>query len=428
MAESPVDKKRNASSSGKQKSSAEDRPAPKISQDSQSVKGEVSPPQPLPELSEALSNAAADGNPRIIIDPTKDLWQNITRNVKDANADQTETSLVIVGASGSGKTTLLHRIYSSFQSNSCGTGAKRVKATTALDYSFARRSERNVAQVAHFWEIAQGTQFAQLLDIVVTPENVHAVVAAVVVDASEEGLAVAWETATYWLRRIDHRVSEIAQHMKAKGSSTPQKILSRAQKTVGLDHPDLKRMRLSGLPTVLVINKIDAFRGDTQQLKVLCRSMRYLAHLYGAHVVFTSEQESVRWRALMSFALFQAPFDPKHLQADPERAAVLLTVDRDSFLDIGNPNESRLSGGGVSASTGDADLDRWKVPFDGAFPPKKLNEEDKVMDDPFIRQLYDTAEGGFGEPVIDALRRQKDEELEQYRKNNSNAANTSKVK
>ncbi|KPI84548.1 putative dynein light intermediate chain [Leptomonas seymouri] len=370
------------------------------------------------ETSDVAATAAAI-NANIVIDPTKDLWQNITRNVKDANMDQTETNLIVVGASGSGKTTLLHRIYSSFQSTSAGSGPKKVKATTALDYSFARRSERNVAQVAHFWEIAQGTQFSQLLDIVVTPENIHVMVAVVVVDASEEGLPVAWETATYWLKRIDHRVSEVVERMKAKGSSTPEKLIFRAQKTVGASHPDLKRMRLSGLPTVLVINKIDAFRGDTQQLKLLCRSMRHLAHLYGAHVVFTSEADSVKWRALMNFVLFQAPFDNKYLQADPERGCVLLTVDRDSFMDIGDPNVSRLGVGGGSGSTGDAELDRWKAPFDEAFPPRRQNEEDKVLEDPFIRRLYDISEGGFGEPAIDALRKQKDEELEQYRKNGS---------
>ncbi|AIO01225.1 dynein light intermediate chain, putative [Leishmania panamensis] len=424
----PVDSKSGASSNGGQKSVAENRQPPSNSSNPPSEEGAESLPRHPPELSEAPVTAAADNNSQIVIDPTKDLWQNITRNVKDAAVEQTEINLVVVGAPGSGKTTLLHRIYTSFQSSASGSCSKRVKATTALDYSFARRSERNVAPVAHFWEIAQGMQFSQLLDIVVTPENVHAIVAAVVVDASAEGLPVAWETATYWMRRIDQRVSDISQRMKAKGSTTPEKLLTRAQKAVGLEHPDLKRMRLSGVPTVLVVNKIDAFRGDMQQLKLLCRSMRYLAHLYGAHVVFTSEQESVRWRALMNFTLFQAPFDPKHLQTDPERGAVLLTADRDSFLDIGDPNMSRLGGGGSSASTGDAELDRWKVPFDDAFPPKKLNEEDKVMDDPFIRRLYDTSEGGFGEPMIDTLRKQKDEELEQYRKNSSNAANVSKVK
>ncbi|CBZ29723.1 putative dynein light intermediate chain [Leishmania mexicana MHOM/GT/2001/U1103] len=425
MPASPVDRKPEASRNGGQKDAAEHPQSPRRPSKTSSEEGAESPQRQSQELSETPTIAAIGTNANIIIDPTKDLWQNITRNVKDASVEQTETSLVVVGASGSGKTTLLHRIYTSFQSNSSGSGPKRVKATTALDYSFARRSERNVAPVAHFWEIAQGTQFSQLLDIVVTPENVHAVVAAVVVDASEEGLPVAWETATYWLRRLDQRVSDISQRMKAKGSTTPAKILTRAQKAIGLDHPDLKRMRLSGVPTVLVINKIDAFRGHTQQLKFLCRSMRYLAHLYGAHVVFTSEQESVRWRALMNFTLFQAPFDPKYLQTDPERSAVLLTVDRDSFLDIGDPNVSRLGGG---ASTGDAELDRWKAPFDEAFPPKKLNEEDRVMDDPFIRRLYDTAEGGFGDPVIDALRKQKDEELEQYRKKSTNTANASKAK
>lgn len=365
--------------------------------------------------------AAVQSN--VTIDPTKDLWQNISLNVRDSTTEPIETNLIIVGAPGSGKTTLLQRIYSSFQSNSSSSGAKKPKPTTALDYSFARRSERNISQVAHFWEIAQGTQLSQLCDVVATPENIHAMVAAVVVDCSAEGLPVAWEAATFWLRRLDQRFNEISERMKAKGSTTPEKMLTRAQKAVGVGHPDLNQMRLSGVPTVLVVNKLDTFRGETQHLKLLCRSMRYLAHLYGAHVIFTSEPESVKWRALMSYILFQAPFDPKYLQVDPERGAVLLTADKDSFTDIGQPDAASSYAGGASSSgstaTGDAKVDRWKAPFDEAFPPKKLEEEERSVSDPFLRRLYDTAEGGFGEPAIDALRRQKDEDLEQYRKNST---------
>lgn len=367
-------------------------------------------------LSPAADEAAVgEEGPTVTIDPTKDLWFNIAANVKESNTEQTETNLLIVGGSGSGKTTLLHRVYSSLGGSGGGSGNKKVKPTTALDYSFARRNERNISQVAHFWELAQGTELAQLSEVVITPENIHAVVVAVVVDASEEGLGTAWETATYWLKRIDTRVQEILQKMKAKGSSTPVKMLGRAQNLVGADHPDLPKLRLSGVPTVVVVNKLDEYRGDTTTMKLLSRSMRYLAHLYGAHLIFTCDQESHKWRALMSHILFQAPFDSKYLEFDPERGGVLITADRDSFLDIGEPNVVSFSTS--HKSTGDTELDRWKLPFDQAFPPQTV-QTGQPTNDPFLKKLYDTSEGGYGEAAIDALRKQKDEELEQYRKSN----------
>lgn len=371
------------------------------------------------ELGAGTAGAAEDGEasptPQLVLDRTKDLWQNISRNVRDSNVEIAETNLLVVGASGSGKTSLLNRIHSVFSSgNSHGTGGgKSVKPTTALDYSFARRTDRNVSQVAHFWELAQGTELAQLSEVVITPENIHSVALAVVVDCTEEGLAIAWETATYWLSRVDRRVSEIFQRMRAKNSVTPDKMIQRAKKTVGANHPDMRRLRLSGIPTVLVINKLDAFAGDTQRMKLVARSMRYLAHLYGAHLIFTSEQESPKWRALMSHVLFHTPFDAKNVQFDPERGGVLLTADRDSFADIGEPDVSNM--GDYRASTGDGELDRWRAPLDAVYPPRKLHGG-ALNTDAFVAKLYDLKEGGYGEPAIDALRKQKDEELEQYKK------------
>ncbi|CCW68409.1 unnamed protein product [Phytomonas sp. Hart1] len=330
----------------------------------------------------------------------------------------------MVGSPGSGKTTLLRRIYATFGHTAASAighspdptnKASKLKPTTALDYSYARRNERNLSQIAHFWELAQGTELAQLSEIVVMAETVHTIVLAVVVDASEGGLALAWENATYWLQRIDRRVSEVADRMRAKGSTTPAKMLSRAKKRIGMEHPDLSRMRLSGIPTILVVNKIDLFKGDNFKMKVLSHSMRFLAHLYGAHVIFTGEHETHKWKMLMSHLLFQAPFDNRHIQFDLDRGGVLVTADKDTFVDICKPEDLYCGSYNNIAATGDPELDRWKVLFDQVYPPEKLPES-RSFNDPFLRKLYDTTEGGYGEPSIDALRKQKDEELEQYKR------------
>lgn len=341
---------------------------------------------------------------RIKVDATKDLWQNIIQNVKESATNETQDlTILVVGSKGSGKSTVINRVLGS---------STKTKPTTALEYSFGKRDDRNTTQIAHFWELAQGAELSQLSDVVVTPENVHTVVAVVVVDCHD--VSSMFESSTYWLKRIDRRAQEIFQKMKAKGSQTPDKMLSRGQRAVGEDHPDISRMRLSGIPTVVVCNRLDIFKGDSTRLKLMAKTMRHVAHLFGAHLVFTSEQPAdvSKLRAVMNHLVFQVPYDPRVIGVDPERGSVVASPDKDSFRDIGDPYASNMAD---FTSTGDAELDRWKAAMDEMFPPAKKSDT-KMAEDPFLKKLYDTADG-FGEPTIDSMRKQKDEELEQYRRN-----------
>ncbi|CUG88233.1 dynein light intermediate chain, putative [Bodo saltans] len=352
-----------------------------------------------------MSEGDAPEGSRIKVDSTKDLWQNIVQNVKESTTNETQDlTVLVVGAKGSGKSTVINRVLGS---------STKTKPTTALEYSFGKRDDRNTTQIAHFWELAQGSELSQLSDVVVTPENIHTVVAVIVVDCHD--VSTMFESSTYWLKRIDRRAQEIFQKMKAKGSQTPDKMLARAQRSVGEDHPDLSRMRLSGIPTVVVCNRLDIFKGDSTRLKLMAKTMRHIAHLFGAHLVFSSEQSAdvTKLRTVLNHLVFQVPFDPRVIGVDPERGSVVATPDKDSFRDIGDPYASNMAD---FTSTGDSELDRWKAAMDEMFPPSKKSET-KMVEDPFLKKLYDTAVDGFGEPTIDSMRKQKDEELEQYRRN-----------
>ncbi|KAG8343143.1 putative Dynein light intermediate chain (DLIC) [Trypanosoma vivax] len=363
------------------------------------------------EEPEAHATEAPQAVPQLTIDPTKDLWQNIALNAKESNVSQAEVNMFVVGAPSSGKSSVINRICSSIGgSGATSKGKTKLKPTTALDYTYTTRVNRHVSQVVHFWELAQGMELSQLCEVVLIPENVHTMFVMIVVDLGDP--STIWETLAYWLKRTDRRVNEIAQKMRAKGSTTPDKLQARARLALGEGHPDVNRIRFSGLPTVIVCNKLDAFAGDTSQLKTLTRCLRFIAHLYGAYLVFTSEAESGKLRLLLNHMLFLTPFDAKQIEFDADRGVVLVTPESDTFVDIGDPPVCDMST--ASRSTGDSELDRWKVPLDAMFPPK--NSEDQLQNDPLLKRLYDMGDGGFGEPLIDTVRKQKDEELEQYRK------------
>ncbi|RNF27128.1 putative dynein light intermediate chain [Trypanosoma conorhini] len=367
--------------------------------DAVNLDGVASPPDEGPAM------------PQVIVDPTKDLWQNIVLNTRENQMTQTEVNVLIVGTSGGGKTSVLRRLFAGMNtaSSSVPKSSLKVKPTTALDYSFARRSDRHIPQVAHFWELAQGMELSQLCDVVVTPENVHTMLLAIVVDCSEP--STMWDTVAYWMKRVDRRVVEISQKMRAKGSTTPDKLLSRAKRLLGMDHPDLGRLRLSGIPTIIICNKLDAFDGDMTMLKTLVGCMRFIAHIYGAYLIFTSDADATKLRAVMNHLLFVSNFDLKHVELDPERGPVLVIPSADTFADIGDPPVCDM---GSFQSTGDAELDRWKAPLDALFSAKQSGR--RMQNDSFLKRLYDTGENGFGEPTIDAVQKQKEDELEQYRK------------
>lgn len=342
--------------------------------------------------------------PKPKIDPTKDLWQNIAANVKDAVVDSSDLTVLVCGSSGSGKTSVVQRMLK-------GNADDKPKPTTALEYCYGKREERNQTQIVHFWELAHDADLAQLSDVVITAENIPHSMAIIVVDcANPNGM---WTSLHYWLKRLDSRVTEILEKLRAKGSSTPDKLLQRAKKRLGGDgHPDMAKLRLLGIPIVIVASRLDKLAVDTVKTKLMARTLRFLAHMYGASLVFTSrqEREAAKMRALLNHIIFEVPFDLKLVQFDSDKGGVLVPSGQDTFADIGDPTPSSSPD---FQPTGDGALDRWKAPFDEAFPPKAAQKGRE--DDDFKTKLFDS-EKGFGEPAIDQMRKLKDAELDQYRR------------
>jgi dynein light intermediate chain 2 len=371
----------------------------------------MSKPEEAPRPAERTEDAPPE-KPQPKIDTAKDLWQNIAANVKDFVVESSDQTVLVCGASNSGKTSIIQRMLKS-------AADERPKATVALEYCYGKREERNVTQIVHFWELAQDSALAPLADVVITAENVHQAMAIIVVDCANPNTM--WTTLTFWLKRLDSRVTEIFEKMRAKGSTTPDKLLQRAKKRIGDEHPDLNRLRVLGIPVVIVASRLDRKENDTVKTKLMVRTLRFLAHLYGASLIFTSQQEreAAKMRALLNHYIFEVPLDLKLMQLDSDKGGVLVPTGQDTFEDIGDPVPSSSS----YQQTGDATLDRWKAPFDEAFPPKAA---EKSRDDEFTAKLYD-AEKGYGEVAVDQLRKLKDSELDQYRRSAAKKASDARA-
>eukprot|EP00756_Hemistasia_phaeocysticola_P021940 Hpha_TRINITY_DN15803_c3_g2::TRINITY_DN15803_c3_g2_i1::g.189845::m.189845/K10417/DYNC2LI; dynein light intermediate chain 2, cytosolic len=355
---------------------------------------------------------------KLKFDAKQDLWSNIAAQSKHSDEVQ-ETNVLVIGGRGAGKTTLVQRFVKKDDSGAAP------RPTTALEYCFGRREEGKKTQIVHFWEIGGGSELHSLLDIVVKPEQIHTIVVVIVCDLGDP--YTLWETMHSSVAKVWHHVTEVFSKMRAK-SKTPDKLVERHKKKIlqnmqasglwegkeaEMNH-EVDQMRLCGLPILFVGSQYDRFQ-ENPMVQLVAKTMRYMAHLYGAHLLWTTskdERELKKWHSLLSQLVFGSNFPPKYLNKDYADGPLFIFSGRDSFESIGPPDALKRNPEGWQSSA-DEELDKWRKPFCSEFPPRASVKGggggDDVSFDTMLAQDY-------AEPEIDAMRRQKDQELETQRK------------
>ena len=175
----------------------------------------------------AAADADAPEKPKLVLDRSKTLWDNIASKPAPATEHQ-EMHLLVLGSKRGGKSTLVQRFIKRDET-------AIPKPTTALDYCHGRREEGKKSQTAHFWEVGGGSELHMLADVVLTPENIHQTAVVVVVDLSDP--RTLWDTLFVSLRRVEARVNECFAKMRLKNNTTPDRLLQRHRRKVGEDHP-----------------------------------------------------------------------------------------------------------------------------------------------------------------------------------------------
>eukprot|EP00116_Pleurobrachia_bachei_P005124 sb/3465386/ len=301
-----------------------------------------------------------------------------------------ERTIFVVGAKSSGKTGIILRFLDRDE---------QPKATTALEYTFGRRSRNDSMSkdVAHVYELGGGVALSNLIEIPVTKECVQTLNFVIVVDLSKP--ETIWTTLESLLAAIRQRVKKVIHELKVESPSAANNLVAECLARYDADHPDKDSLDIIPVPITIIGSKYDVFQNfDSEKKKIISRTLRYVAHHHGAHLCyFSSKIETLvmRARGLLGHLVFKTQLN-KTTSTDHNKPIYML-AGMDAVSQIGSP---------PPAPGSRSLLEQWKQLFLSSFPQES---EAAMPDDP-------TKDKKYNEPIVDSVRLQKDEELERFRK------------
>ncbi|XP_049780347.1 cytoplasmic dynein 2 light intermediate chain 1 [Schistocerca cancellata] len=305
-----------------------------------------------------------------------------------AATESKESSLLFMGNKGVGKTSLIYRFLDRNET---------AKPTLALEYAYGRKSGKSlVKDVCHIWELGGGTLFSGLLQAPLASCQSHGLKNLTVVLMLDLSLPK-----QLWLT-LETLIQGLLSALRRQTGSHLQELQEEAWLRVGKDHQDKEYLDPFPVQLVILGGKYDLFQEfDPEKKKIVCRSLRYVAHTLGATLLFYSHRDTglvKKAKDVLNHHAFGA-LPVKGISQDYNNP-LLIPAGSDSMEQIGRGFGSFPQKGAGSA------LERWKHSFTTHFPQEA--ETNAIPDDP-AKDL------NFREPLIDSLRAQKDEELERYR-------------
>lgn len=164
----------------------------------------------------------------------KTLWDIILETKKDVislNNEPVESNVFIIGGEQSGKSCLVHRILKRDYLKD------RPEKSTALDFTFGKKEEGLKTYIANMWELAGGRSLIKLLKETITADNIHTVIAVIVLDLTKP--LQLFEDFLYYQYVLTKISDELYDMLRKKGSEIPDKLIGRAKKRIGETHEDM---------------------------------------------------------------------------------------------------------------------------------------------------------------------------------------------
>ncbi|WKY09323.1 hypothetical protein Q1695_002018 [Nippostrongylus brasiliensis] len=298
--------------------------------------------------------------------------------IGDGRTVKSSTHIVICGNAQSGKSVLVNKFLDRNE---------EPKETIALEYIYARRTRGNNKDICHIWELGGGTKLAQLLAVPLVKDNIEALSIILVLDLTRPNEL--WITMEQLLttsaRHTEAAIKELGEKRAAALRSRMKARIADMKDDVGSSAP---------FPVPLLINF------DSEQRRRICSTLRFIAHYYGAHLIFYSRynEQLVRvGRSMLSHLAFGTSV-PK-TKVDDHNKPLFVTAGMDSFESIGPP-----PGGSMAFSRAGQPIHLWRSAFCDHFKQTEHDSSEKTNDE---QQL-------FQEPLIDNLIAQREKDLDMY--------------
>ncbi|CAL8254102.1 unnamed protein product [Lota lota] len=315
-----------------------------------------------------------------------------------------ERTVFVVGSKSGGKTSILLR---------CLDRDEATKPTLALEYTFGRRARghNTPKDIAHLWELGGGTSLSDLVQIPITPLSFRSLSLILVLDLSQPNRL--WRTMETLLQAAHTQLGKACSQTQSTGKAHAgakhqASSFQPAARVLPKDYPDRELLSPFPVPLLIIGSKYDLFMElDSEKRKVVSKTLRFIGHYYAASLIFTSTKSELQMSKTKSFFnnLAFGLERGKSVSFDTSKPLVIPSGS-DSFIQIGSPPTSDVDIGSLHAKT---PLDLWKKVYEIVFPPESISEN-KELKDPAKDPQY-------SEPQIDSMRAQKDQELQQYRRN-----------
>ncbi|KAJ3129959.1 Cytoplasmic dynein 2 light intermediate chain 1 [Nowakowskiella sp. JEL0407] len=163
--------------------------------------------------------------------------------------------------------------------------------SVALEYNYGRRTRgvNAVKDVVHIWELAGGTFLSDLIRIPVTEQNLHNSTFVIVANLAEPEEMI--HVVDHFIAAITKRVNDLLDALEKRGSKRPRNLRNFAIKKYG-DNSDREFVNPCAVPLLILGTKYDKFKDfEPEKKKLICKTLRHLAHYHGASLLFVSNKD-----------------------------------------------------------------------------------------------------------------------------------------
>nr|XP_037862807.1 cytoplasmic dynein 2 light intermediate chain 1 isoform X3 [Chlorocebus sabaeus] len=194
---------------------------------------------------------------------------------------------------------------------------------------------------------------------------------------------------------VDKVIMKLGKTNPKAVSEMRQKIWNNMQK----DHPDRELIDPFPVPLVIIGSKYDIFQDfESEKRKVICKTLRFVAHYYGASLMFTSKSEALLLKIRGVINQLAFGIDKSKSICVDQNKPLFITAGLDSFSQIGSPPVPENDIGKLHAHS---PMELWKKVYEKLFPPKSINT---------LKNIKDPArDPQYAESEVDEMRIQKDQ-------------------